>query len=188
MKLSLENSHLRYLKEENERLRTILDFKKQLPYASLVAEVIGLDYANNRRVIFLDRGSNDKVAEQMVCLNSDGLIGKVIDTGKHISKAICLNDPNSRVPARIDNSGEQGLVYGTIKGDYLEMRYLSKKTKAKLGDRIITSGLGSIYPKGILIGKISEIKVDGFYKTAMVIPAVDFYRMEEVLLIRKVEE
>lgn len=185
MELSLENSNLNYLRQENENLRFMLDFKKRLPYESLPAEVIGLDYTANRRIIFLDRGSEGKVFENMVCLNSDGLIGKVIEAGNNISKVICLNDPNSRIPAKLENTQEQGLVYGTIRGDFLQMRYLSRDTKAEVGNLVVTSGLGSIYPRGIRIGKISEVKTEGFYKTAIVAPAVDFLRLEEVLLIKK---
>jgi len=185
MELNLENSQLLYLKNENDSLRSLLDFKKQLHYLSIPCEVIGLDYSENRKIIFLNRGGEDNISENMVCLNSKGLIGKVVEVGNNLCEVICLNDPNSRIPAKTEQSQEQGIVYGTAKGNILEMRYLSKDTKTELGEMVITSGLGSIYPKGILIGKISSTRIDGFYKTATITPAVNFFNLEEVLLIRK---
>ncbi|MCX5656855.1 MAG: rod shape-determining protein MreC, partial [Candidatus Omnitrophica bacterium] len=136
------------------------------------------------RIIFLDRGT-DYVKENMVCLNSWGLIGKVFEVGKDFSKCICLNDLNSRVPAKVERTQEQGLVYGTINGIRLEMKYLNKHSAAQTGDRIITSGLGEVYPPGILIGTISELRTDANYKIAVILPAVDFLKLEEILLLGK---
>jgi rod shape-determining protein MreC len=183
--LNFENASLRYLEQENERLELLLGFKKQLPYTSMAAWVIGLDYSGNRKILFLDKGLNDLVKENMACLNSQGLIGKVVEAGKGISKVICLNDPNSRVPARIERTQEQGLVYGTTTDTELEMRYLPKQSRAEIGDVVVSSGLGGIYPKGIMIGRISEIKEADFYNTALILPSVDFLGLGGILLIEK---
>lgn len=180
--LSTENFSLKYLRQENDNLLTLLNMKRQLPYSSMASRVIGLDYSDTGRIIFLDRGT-DYVKENMVCLNSQGLIGKIFEVEKDFSKCICLNDINSRVPAKVERTQEQGLVYGTIKGIRLEMKYLNKNSKAQVGDRIITSGLGEVYPPGILIGTVLELKEDTNYKIAIILPAVDFLRLEEILLL-----
>ncbi len=182
--LSVENASLKYLRQENDNLLELLNMKKRLPYSSMASRVIGIDYSDTGRIIFLDRGRN-YVKENMVCLNSRGLIGKIFEVEKEFSKCICLNDLNSRVPAKVERTQEQGLVYGTVNGIRLEMKYLNKNSKIQSGDRIITSGLGEVYPPGILIGTVLELREDANYKIAVILPAVDFLKLEEILLLGK---
>ncbi|MCM8765724.1 MAG: rod shape-determining protein MreC [Candidatus Omnitrophica bacterium] len=184
IRLRLENSQLNYLREENQQLRDLLSFKENTPFSTLAAEVIGFDYSETRRLIFLASGAKEKMRKEMVCLNQQGLIGKVIEVGEGFSKVMCINDPNSRVPAKTEDTQEFGLVYGPLKGDYLRMRFLPKESKTKIGAHVFTSGLGSVYPKGITIGIIAEIIDEGFYKTALIKPMVDFSKLETVVCIK----
>lgn len=183
-KLKLENSQLNYLRNENERLRNLLNFKKQIPYSTIAGEVIGFQYSENRKIIFISRGEKDGVFKNMVCLNQAGLIGKVIETSENTSTVMCINDPNSRVPAKTVDTEDFGLVYGTTKGELLQMKFLPKDTQTKIGSLVVTSGLGSIYPKGIVIGEICAIRDEEFYKTAFIKPAFNFSSLEVVLLVK----
>ncbi|MCM8779412.1 MAG: rod shape-determining protein MreC [Candidatus Omnitrophica bacterium] len=184
IKLRLENSQLNYFRQENQQLRSILGLKQQLPFSTLTAEVIGFDYSENRRILFVTSGGREGMRKDMVCLNHQGLVGKVIEVGDNFSKVMCINDPNSRVPGKIEDTQEGGLVYGPLKGKYLRMKFLPQESKTHPGARVFTSGWGSIYPKGIIIGIIREIVNEGFYKTALIKPAVDFSKLETVICIK----
>lgn len=184
-KLRLENWQLNHLRTENQKLRSLLEFKKHIPYSTITGEVIGFDYSENRKIIFVSLGEKEGVHKEMVCVDSEGLVGKVIEVGDHISKIMCINDPFSRVPAMTEDTYEAGLVYGTIKGEELQMRFIPSSSTIKIGTRVITSGAGIIYPKGIPIGEISGIVNSEFYKTAIIKPAVDFSKLNTVLLIKQ---
>ncbi|MCM8783743.1 MAG: rod shape-determining protein MreC [Candidatus Omnitrophica bacterium] len=185
IKLRLENWQLNHLRLENQQLRSLLEFKKNALYSAITGEVIGFDYSENRKIIFVDLGFKEGVYKEMVCLNSAGLIGKVIEVGESISKIMCINDPNSRVPAMTEDTQEIGLVYGTMEGDKLQMKFISSESKTKIGAVVVTSGLGNIYPKGIVIGEIKDIINYGFYKTAIIKPKVNFLKPRTVILLKQ---
>lgn len=170
---------------ENERLHRLL--KLSLPKEAeprTVARVIGRNPDNWHQRILLDKGEASGATLKGVILNQRGLIGHVVTTSPHTSLVALLTDPASAVPVINTRTRSAGVVVG--QGDaWPVLRYMEQPEKWKVGDRLITSGLGSIYPKGLLVGKIVRLKSseNTFFPELRVETAVELERLEEVLLM-----
>ncbi|OGX04871.1 MAG: rod shape-determining protein MreC [Omnitrophica bacterium RIFCSPLOWO2_12_FULL_50_11] len=174
------------MKSENTRLVSLLQLKADLPKSAVAAHVVGRDPSHWSHYITIDKGSKQGVHEDTVLLHPDGLVGKVISGGPFTSRAILLVDRHSRVSAMNQRTRDVGLIEGTDALD-LRMTYLDRDAKIEVGDTVVSSGLGGIYPKGIPIGKVLMIGEadDDLMLYAIVKPFVPFSRLEEVLCVSK---
>jgi rod shape-determining protein MreC len=120
----------------------------------------------------------------MAVINYAGFVGRVIEAEKYTAKILLISDPGLGVSAQGQRSRQEGLVCGTL-GRNLIMRYLPEKADIKAGDVIVTSGLNSAYPKGLLLGTVTEIgrEFSSLSRYAAIEPAVDFSALEEVLVV-----
>ena len=170
---------------ENERLRHLLGFKQKFRQSSIPALVIGRDPNNWSSVIFIDKGEDDGIVKDMVVISGQGLVGRVREQGKTMAKVMLINDIDSKIGAVIQKNREQGLLVGTPEGK-CKLIYLSLDSDIGEGDKVLTSGMGGIYPKGIWIGKVEEVaKQKGrLYKYAIVKPSSELSKLEEVLCIK----
>ena len=175
---------------ENLRLHQLLTFKDHTNFKTLGARVIGRDTSNWWRSIQIDRGAQDGLHENLPVLNADGLIGKVVSVTAGEARVLLLTDPNCKASALLQDSREHGVVGGTEVALTLEprclMTFVDRKAKIKAGEAVITSGLGGIFPKGILIGTAIFARLNpqtGMYQDIDVKPAVDFHNLEEVIVI-----
>ena len=170
---------------ENERLRKLLNFKKNSFMASIPAFIIGRDPNNWSSVVFIDRGESDGIIKDMVVISGAGLVGRIREVGLERSKVMLINDVDSKVGAIIHQTRDQGLLIGAVDGR-CKLIYLPMDTKTVVGDEILTSGMGGIFPKGISIGRIKEVEKERgrLYKYAIVEPASKLSRLEEVLCIK----
>lgn len=186
--LSLKNKlvELEELRQENDRLKKLLNFKREAAASLVVAKIVSRDPSNWSSSVIIDKGSNYGIQENMCVVTELGLVGKVAEVGDSTSKIILINDPNSGVAALVQRSREQGIVSGTITGQ-LRFHFLPLNSDVKVSDMVITSGLGGIYPKGLIVGKVTEIgeEADGLSKSCLVKPAVRLSGIEEVLIITK---
>lgn len=185
-KLKKENAVLKEALEENKKLKELLDFKEELDIEPLsFAQVVGREPDSWYQSVIIDRGNKDELAKNMVIINNEGLIGRIAVVSTSTSKVMLITDTISSVPAIIRETREAGIVYGT--GNSCEMKYLSSEAKIKEGDTVITSGLGTIFPKGIVIGKIIRAygSQDKLFQMAEVKPAVEFQSLENVMVILK---
>jgi len=171
---------------ENKRLNKLLSLKEQSPYKVIAARVIGRSADNWSSTIILDKGRYNGIKEGMVVINYLGLVGRVIETAISTSKVMLINDSNFAVSALVQRSRQEGLACGRL-GSSLVMRYLSKDADIQPNDIIITSGLTDLYPKGLMIGKVTELGEDfsGLSRYAVIEPAVELSSIEEVLVIVK---
>ncbi len=185
--LSKELTELKEASIENERLRGLLSFKKAGSYKLIPAQVIGRDSTNWYRTIIINKGTNQGVGKDMPVVLPEGLVGKVIQADKDLSQVMLMIDPNLKVSSLVQLSREAGIVEGCGRTGLSKMKYLSPQTIAQPGDIVISSGLGGIYPKGIIIGRIKKIERDsgGLYSYAWIEPAVNFSKLEEVLCLVK---
>ena len=153
---------------------------------TVVARVIARDSSNWVSAVVIDKGKKDKIQADMPVITESGLVGKVSEVGVSTSKIILISDPNLNIPSLIQRSREEGIISGTILGA-CKMRYISLDSDVKIGDKVITSGLGNVFPKGVLIGELSEIKDDpsGLMKLCLVDSSVNLLKIEEVLVIIK---
>ncbi len=186
--LSIALARKKEISAENERLRDILDFKKNLPYTVIAARVIARNPTDWRRAIIINKGKRQGVTEGMSCATAKGLIGSVEEVSPGSSKIMLLTDPNSRIGALLEDSRESGLLIGSPRGE-CRIIYLSPDGKISKGERVITAGFGGISPKGLPIGKVISTGAvnSDLYKYAVVEPFEDMERLEEVLCIDAVE-
>lgn len=169
---------------ENKRLKSLLSFKHKSVYKVIAARIIGRAVDNWSSVVLIDKGSHNGIRRGFVVITPLGLAGRVIETTGSTSKVMLINDPGFGVSAMVQRSRQEGLVSGTL-GQSLIMKYLSKDSDIKVSDVIITSGLTSAYPKGLLIGSVLNIgeEFSGLSRYAIVKPAVNLASIEEVFII-----
>jgi rod shape-determining protein MreC len=179
-----ENETMKEIVEENKRLREILDFKGTLQVETLPARVIGREPNSWFLSIIIDRGSINGIKKDMVVIDSNGLIGRIIVVTPSTSKVMLITDNESAVPSLIKETRDSGINYGT--GHMCEMRYIGSNADIKTGYTVETSGLGKIYPKGIIIGKITNLyqSSDKLFRTGEIVPSVKFDSLENVLIIK----
>ncbi|MFH1407306.1 MAG: rod shape-determining protein MreC [Candidatus Omnitrophota bacterium] len=170
--------------KENERLRGLLNFKSQAKHRAYPALVIARDASSYSDIMIINKGSRNSIKQDMAVVSSEGLIGRVSEVGRDASKVILISDPNFRCAALIERTREQGIIEGTLWGN-CRLKFLTLDADVKLGDIVITSGLGGSIPKGILVGKVVSIKPEISYltKSAYIKPAADITKLEEVLCV-----
>ena len=174
------------LKAENSRLRDLLNFKQSLKQEHISTQIIGRDVSLWSNWIILNFGYRDGATKDMPIIAPGGLVGKIVSVGNFTARAILIIDHRSKVSALIQQSREMGIIAGTGNG-LLKMSYLNLDSIAKVGDTVITSGFGGIYPKEIPIGTVSIIgkEKNGLHLFAKIKPFVDFSKLEEVLCLKK---
>lgn len=172
------------INDENARLREILNFRKIIPYTSIPAQVIGRDPSNWSNSIIISKGSANGIKDNMAVMSTRGIVGRIAEVGKNSSKVLLITDPDLKVGVMISRNRQGGIMLG-IPGNRCKIVYIALDSDAKVGDKVITAGLGSAFPKGILIGEIEKIgKEEGrLYKYAIVRPSQDLSKLEEVLCI-----
>ena len=182
--LNTDLINARELKEENKRLQTLLDLKQKSEFKTIAARVIGRDPSHWSFFIMLNRGTKDGVREDAALLSLDGLVGKVVSAGPDSSRAILLTDRQSRVSALNQRTRDAGLVEGAG-SPLLKMTFLDREADIQIGDLIVSSGLGGIYPKGVPIGRVQVVEEDENHLglSAVIKPFVSFGKLEEVLCV-----
>ncbi len=169
---------------ENKRLKEILAIKDKLASRSIVCRVVGRTSSNWTEGLVIDKGSNDGLHEDMAVLANGALIGKITAVGKSTSRVSLITDPEIRVAVISERTRVSGLIYGIARGRSI-MKFISKDADIKADDSVISSGLSGIYPKGILVGKVLDVKMEpnGLYQFALIGPAANPAAIEEGLAI-----
>ncbi len=201
--LRKENADLRLLQQqaaellaENQRLRQLVGWQKQLPWRSRAGRIVARDPATWWRTAQIDLGRRDGVQTNMPVLThqrSDGriaLVGKITVVGETRSQVVLLGDPGLRLSGLVQETRDQGVVGpgkdASLGSDFVELGYLSRNSILKPGQTVVTSGDGGLFPRGILIGTVVDSQsVDyGMSFEARVKLAADFGKLEEVWVIQ----
>ena len=190
--LRAENEELRVqalqtgeTREENARLRRLLVLKDRLPLATVAGEVIGREAGGWVRSLTINRGRGDGIAQQTPVIVPNGLVGRVVQVHRGAAVVQLLNDPASTVGAVVQRTRTAGLVAGDA-GGAVRFKFMSRDgATAAPGDLVVTSGLGTLFPKGLPVGRVVRIEDKGsaLFHFAVLAPVVDFSRVEEVLLV-----
>ena len=168
---------------ENARLRRLLEMRTDLAPRSLAASVLTGRLDPESRVLLLDKGEDDGLKPQLGVVGWGGAVGKVIAVDHHRAKVQLLVDQNSGVGGLIQRSRVGGIVYGQRDGS-LKMSFVPTFADVALGDRVVTSGLEGIFPKGYGIGTVVQVRgAGGASKTVVLRPEVDPAGLEEVLVL-----
>jgi len=169
---------------ENARLRRLLDLPAALGLDLVTAQVIAKDTTNWFKTIMINKGSEVGLARGLPVIAPEGLVGRVVEVMPGSAKVQLLTDPVSSVGALLKEQRVTGLVTGD-RGQTAIVKYLPLLAEVRVGDVVLTSGMGGAFPKGIMIGTVTAIhrKSGALFQEASVQPSVDFGRLEEVLVI-----
>jgi rod shape-determining protein MreC len=182
--LFMSNQRLQEVMIENIRLRRLLQFKREGNFKYISANVVGFGEEQTVRSLILNVGAVDSVRKNMAVVNDQGLVGKIYSVDTHQSIAQILMDRNTLVSARLQKSREVGVVAwsGNL---WLDLNYIPKDIPVEIGESVITSGLSRIYPHGIKVGVVGEVKDDKYalFKEIKIKPAVNFNSLEEVFIL-----
>ncbi len=183
------NNHFLEIEKENQRLKALLDFRKTLPNVIISAQIIGKDATSWFRSILLDKGTKDGVMVNQPVVTHQGLVGKVVRTTPSTAQVELITDKNSRVAALIQKNRAEAILCGQS-SPVCVMEYLDRDVDIQVGDYVISSGMGGIFPKGLVLGIISKVgkKSFGLFQYAEVTPLVPFSMLEEVLILKTTEE
>lgn len=181
------------LNVENARLLKLVNKQDDLrKYDPIQANVIARNPDQWEEKLILNQGSNDGVKVNMAVLTAQGLVGKIVQTTPTTAEVELLstNNTNYRVSATIANKKKEtnGLIEGyDRKKGLLIMKRIDSELSVKKGDKVTTSGLGGIFPKGILIGEVTKIETDdyGLTKSAYIKPAADFTMLDHVVIAKR---
>lgn len=189
----IENE-LNTLREENERLKGLLNYTEITQnYTYVTARVIGKSQGVWFSEFTVNAGRNDGVMENQAVVNSKGLVGRVSSVSANTCKVTSIIDSTSDVSAMVERTRDYGFARGILnvdKNEKLELYYLPSGYDLVPGDNILTSGIGGIFPKGIAIGTVTEVSranEDTEDRNAIIQPAVDFLRLEEVMIVNMEE-
>ncbi|MGI6162992.1 MAG: rod shape-determining protein MreC [Bacillota bacterium] len=175
------------IQDENQRLRDLLGFREQVIGEYRAADVIGRNPSRWFSTVTVALGKEDGVEIDAPVISRSGLVGRVVKLDEQRAQVLLLTDPESGVGALVARSRDYGVVLGGNSQDSLTMRFFSKDADVHAGDQILTSGVGSLYPSGLLIGEVTEVYIPqpGLVKECRVKPTTDFEHLEEVLVMIK---
>ena len=183
--LSRSLEEMKAVHDENERLKSLLDFRKAIPYTTVPAQVIGRDPSNWSNSLIIDKGTSQGIRQNKAVLSTRGLVGRTVEVGRRFSKILLINDANSKVGVMIRRNRQGGILVGSADGK-CRMIYIALDSDVSKGDKVMTAGFGAIFPKGILAGEVVSVdKEPGrLYKYAIVEPSQDLSKLEDVLCIK----
>lgn len=169
---------------ENERLARLLDMKKRLNLPTITATVIGEDGYPWFRTIVVDRGSSSGVVEGAPVLAAAGVVGQVVRVSPESSRVLLFTDQASSVAGVIQRTRARGVVRGKG-GGRASLEFTMREEDVTVGDMVVTSGMGGVFPKGIPVGEVSMVRKGeyGVFQSIEIRPSVNLSRLEEVLVL-----
>jgi len=190
-RLRAANQALRGVEAENIRLKSALGYQGGAAFALVSARVIGRSPSNWWSTVVIDKGSADSLQEEMAVVTPDGLVGKVVNLSDHSASVLLVSDENCKVAGTVEGTKEQGIVRVEVRGQRtsnsiqptMTLNFLSRFAPLRAGQKVFTSGAGSIYPPGIPIGQIVEFKSRELDGQAIIEPSVDIAALADVFII-----
>jgi rod shape-determining protein MreC len=168
-----------------QRLQRLLNFREQIAFDVVAAEVVGRGSNSWTEIIHINRGTRDKIAKGYPVVTHDGLVGQVIHAAPALSQVMLLTDFRSGVDALVQRTRASGVVTGRGR-DLATLKFLPMGADIQPGDRLISSGMGGVFPKGLIIGAVQDVSRNGRQGQQVEIrPNVDFSHLEEVLVLVK---
>lgn len=171
------------IQKENERLKNLLEFGKEIPKKKVLAQIVAWDSSSEFRVLRINKGSNDNIKLKDPVITINGVVGYIHRVTPNYSDILTILDQNNRVDAIVSRTRSHGIIEGISK-DKCILKYVARTEQVELGDEVITAGLGTVYPKGLKIGRITKIDKENFGITQAIeiTPSVNFNKLEEVVI------
>jgi len=173
---------------ENKRLKELLSFGDQVKMEKVLAQVVAWDTSSDYRAVRINKGLADGIKLEAPVVTARGLVGYVYRITQHYSDILTVIDPNNRVDSIVQRTRTHGIVEG--REEQCFMKYVTRTEPIILDDIVVTSGLSSIYPKGIVIGRVTRIEREsyGIAQNVVIEPAVDFGSLEDVVVLINPQE
>lgn len=183
--VALQHRH-EEVRQANERLRALLSLGREIERPAIAAQVVGKDPSPWFQTILVDKGRTDGVEIGLPVINPQGVVGLVVEAAAGYAKVMLITDPNSAVDAIVQSNRARGIIKGGTSG-YCVFDYVLRHHDVQAGDTVVASGMDGVFPKGIPVGRVSEVVkgVAGLFQDVTVTPYVDFERLEEVLIVPK---
>ncbi|MGI9087300.1 MAG: rod shape-determining protein MreC [Chthoniobacterales bacterium] len=185
--LKATNQALRDVEHEVNRLRVALDYRQRSIFKLVPAEIVTRDASTWWRTVTINRGKQDGIDGDMPVVTEEGLVGKTTTVSDNIAVVLLVTDENCRVAASVEGTREQGIVSGErVAGaltPYLDLNFLTKQANLQPGQKTYTSGVGGVFPSGLLIGAVRDYKVRELDGQARLNPAVDVSKLEDVFVV-----
>ena len=175
------------LVQENARLRRLLGASQRVPEEVLVAELVAVDVDPYRHHVVVNKGLLDGVHLEQPLLAAEGVIGQVLHLGAINATAILITDPSHALPVQVNRTGMRTVARGTGTPNRLQLPHIPNDADIRVGDLLVTSGLGGRFPRGYPVGKITQVELDPGrpFATVIATPSVQLDRSLEVLLVQK---
>jgi rod shape-determining protein MreC len=182
--LEAEKQQLLEAEATNLRLRQLLEFRAQVPGTAITASIIANSATSWFQSSLLNKGSADGVRKGMAVLNPQGVVGQVVAVTGRTAKVLLLTDANSGVDVLIQRTRARGIVSGSLDNGTV-LKYVKRSEDVQPGDRLVTSGMDGVFPKGMMVGAVIKVQKQnlGLFQSIEVLPAVRFDRLEEVLVV-----
>ena len=185
--IAVLNEQLNHYREgalEGERLRQLLAMQETFQRKTVAARVVDSHRASVFKTILIDKGTAEGVRVGFPVLAHQGIVGRIIETSWHASRVLLMNDENSNIDALIQRNRAQGILQGGESAG-CTLKYISRAEEILPGDVVISAGIAGVFPKGLLLGTVTAAsrKEGGLFQKIEVAPAVDFGKLEEVLIL-----
>lgn len=158
--LSSRNQRFEALERENERLRELLDSSVVFDQQVIVADVLAIETTPSSRQIVIDKGTNQGTYVGQPMLDANGVIGQVMNVGPFSSTGLLITDARHALPVLVNRNGLRALAVGGDAKDELSLSFVSVNADIKIGDLLVTSGLGQRFPAGYPVGRVTDVHLD----------------------------
>lgn len=185
--LKATNKALTDVEHEVNRLRHALNYRERSEFKLVAAEILARDSSTWWRTVTINRGKDDGVEGDMPVVTDEGLVGKTTTVSRNISVVLLVSDETCKVAASVEGSREQGIVSGerVVGGltPLLTLNFLTKQANLQPGQKVVTSGVGGVFPRGLVVGNVKTFKVRELDGQAQLTPAVDLSQLEDVFVV-----
>jgi len=182
--LEVERQKLLEAEATNRQLKQLLDFRSHLPAGAITATIIANSAASWFQSCQIDKGSADGVRKGMAVVTPLGVVGQVVAVTPRAAKVLLLTDPNSGIDVLVQRTRSRGIVSGSLESGTV-LKYMKRSEDVQEGDRLITSGMDGVFPKGLMVGTVIKVRKQhlGLFQFVEVLPAVQTARTENVLVV-----
>lgn len=188
-RLDSDLTNMDEVRKENLRLKQLLKYSEGVSPERVLAQVVGWDSANEFKVIRINKGTNSGIKVMAPVITDQGLVGYVYRATPNYADVLTILDQNNRVDVVIERTRTHGIVEGVFNFK-CALKYIMRNEPVEVGDKLITAGVGGIFPKGVKVGMVTDISKENFGMTLSieVVPSVDFDKLEEVLVLIPLED
>ena len=182
--LELEKQKLLEAAATNRQLKELLDFRGSLSGTPVIASIIANSASSWVQSCMLDKGSADGIRKGMGVVTPLGVVGQVVSVTARTATVLLLTDPNSGIDVLVQRTRSRGIVSGSLETGTI-LKYVKRSEDVQEGDRLITSGMDGVFPKGMMVGTVIKVRKQqlGLFQFVEVLPAVQTARVEEVLVV-----